>query len=339
MMTLEAGGRTYQVSRYTIRAFETGAWSADVEIGADDVPTGACTIGGWRGTVRTVTRNGAVARLDVHAGDDALDAPTTARHWAAAMPASAVLAALAAEAGTAAEGPADVTLATWRAMGGTLRAEAARLARWISGGAWFVDEITGALRVERRDASAADAPGRHVGSGAAWRAYETEPGALSAIAGRTVDGVRVASTIHAWGGSGPPVTELYAPPPVAGMAPGTVQGGTLEAESGDRATVRLDDGTVLGDVPLWFTAGVRAVLPSGCRVLVVDVGGDPRQPVAFASPFDAVPAGDLGQALRVGDHIMMPTGQPPVMTPTPIVLAPYVSGFGAPGSGGSRVQL
>ena len=339
MMTIEIGGRVYQCSRYTVRAFELGGWSADVEVAADDVPAGACVLGGWRGTVRTVTRNGAVARLDVHAGDDALDAATTARHWAAAMPASSVLAALAAEAGTAASGPADVTLATWRAMGGTLRAELARLGRWIAGGAWYVDELTGAVRVERRDASAADAPGRHVGSGAAWRAYEVEPGTLAVLTGRSVDGVRVASTVHAWGGSGPPLCELYAPPPVAGMAPGTVQGGTLEAASEDRATIRLDDGTVLGDVPLWFSAGIRATLPSGCRVLVVDMGGDPRAPVAFASPFDAVPSGDLGTALRVGDVIMMPVGSAATPTPTPIELGPGQSSFGAPGSGCSRVKL
>lgn len=337
-MRITIGPRGLNVARYAVRASAIGGWSADVEVPSADVSPGPCVLGGWRGTVRTVNVRGSLSVLDVRGGDDALDTRTTPRHWASAMPAASVLATLAAEAGTT--GSADGTLATWRAMGGTLRQELARLAQWLAAGSWYVDELTGSVVVGQRSAAAVAAPGRLLDAGGVWRAYAVAPDAdLAVLAGATVDGVAVARTVHAWTGTGVPVVELYAPDAAARPPAGTIQGGTLQAESGDRATIRLDDGTVLGDVPLWFSAGIRAVVPRGVRVLVADLGGDPRAPIAFCAPFDAVPDAELGQALRVGDVIMMPVGSAGVPTPTPIALAPQIQGYGAPGTGGSRVKL
>jgi hypothetical protein len=335
---IQIGERTYPVARYLVHASRIGGWTADVEIAANDVAPGPCVLGGWRGTVRTVNVNGSLAVLDVRAGDDALDAATTSRHWAATMPASTVIGTLAAEAGTTAV--AAGSLASWRAYGGTLRAELVRLAQWLAAGSWYVDEASGSVVVGQRAGGALDAPGRYTGAGGVWRAYAVAPEAdLAVLVGGTVDGVAVERACYAWTGQGTPVAELYAPEATATRSVGAIMGGTVEAETDSRATIVLDDGTRLGDVPLYFMPGVRAVVPAGCRVLVADLGGDPRAPVAFCAPFDSVPAGDLGQALRVGDVIMFPVSPNAVPTPQPIELAPSVSGYGPPGSGGSRVLL
>lgn len=339
-MRFETAGRVRLLSSYTVRAVEIGGWAAEAAIVADDIAPGPCVIGGWRGTIREVRQAGPVAHLDIRAGDDALDAATTARHWAATLPASTVAAALAQEGGTTATAPGQ--LATWRAHGGTLRDETARLARWLSAGAWRVDEITGGIIIGEREGGAADAPGTLTDAGAVWRAYSLDPSteALPDVVGRTVDGHRIERAVFEWTGKGPPAADLFAPGPASSRAPGTVQGGTVEADTEDRATVRLDDGTVLGDVPLWFIPGVRVAVASGTRVLVIDLGGDPRSPVAFAAPFDSAPSSDLGIALRIGDIVMMPFGSAGTPTPTPLEFAPGVGAdYGPPGSGKSRVRL
>lgn len=343
-MRFEVSGRVRGLASYVVRSSELGAWCAELTLpAASDLVPGPCVLGGWAGTIRSVRQTGGLAYLDVRAGDDALDRPTTARQWAATLPADAVASLLASEAGTRATAPGQV--ATWRAFGGTLRDEIARLARWLASGSWYVDEATGVVTVGARSSAALDAPGRLAAEGPHWLAYDLQPDAtaLPVLVGHAVGSVdRVDRAIYQWTGSGPPTVDLFGPPPSPAIPPGTIVGGTVQDDTEDRASIVLDSGVELADVPLWFLPGVRCSVARGTRVLVCDLGGDPRAPIAFAAPFDSAPASDLGVALRVGDVIMFPIGATPasaVPTPLPIQLGPGITQPGPPGAGTSRIKL
>jgi hypothetical protein len=341
-ITIVQSGRRYNASAYVVRVPAVGAWCAEVSVGStEDLVAGACTIehaGGdaWTGTVRRVHTLGARTTLDIRAGADGLDRTTTARHWAGFTDAAEVLRTLATDAGETVATEA-VPLGSWRARGRTLRAELEALARWVSASGWRYT-TSGALEMLAPAWAAASPPGASLASGAGWRAYACE--GLPPLAGATVAGERVGLATYAYTGQGVPSVDVRAERPTASYTDALV-GGKLESESDGRATIRLDSGEVLGDVPLWHVPGVRAVVPAGVRVIVADLGGDPRQPVAFAAPFDGA-ADELrlcdagGRVLREGDLVMLTVNSgPPV--PTPLTFAPTITSAGAPGTGWSKV--
>lgn len=353
MIAIVRGGRRYAASTYVVRAPAVGAWTAEVTIAADDTVTaGPCEIShgagdAWAGTIRRIHTTGGRMSLDVRAGADGLEATTLARHWAGYTDALEVLRTLAGDAGETADTSAT-GLGSWRARGRTLREEVEALARWVGGGGWRYTPA-GALTLGAPTWDETPRPGALLGSGAGWRAYACD--GLPELAGGTVDGERVGLATYVHTGQGVPSVDLRAERPARTGAQPLV-GGTVEALTDGRATVRLDDGTVLGDVPLWHVPGVRAVVPPGVRVIVADLGGDPRQPVAFAAPFDGAAdelrLGDAGgRAIREGDWIMMPSGSAATPTAVRVTLsAPGAVGSpapltepGEPGVGYSRVLL
>lgn len=318
-------GREYLAASYVMRVPAVGAWTAEAVIASGDIATGPCELTdgttSWVGTVRTAHADGGRTTLDIRAGADGLDRSTVATHWANFTDTSQVLSAIAGMAGETAATDV-VPLGSWRTRGRTLREEVAALARWAASDGWRYT-IDGALTLGPATWAETAAPGPMTSSGNGWRCYSCD--SLTPLAGATVDGERVGLATYVDAGPGTIATvDLRAERTIAdGTQP--LVGGTLESLTGERATIRLDSGEVLGNVPLWFLPGVRAVVPAGVRVIVVDLGGDPRQPIAFCAPFDggadevtieaatkvtiAAPTVDIAAAeatvLRDGDVVML----------------------------------
>ena len=97
---------------------------------------------------------------------------------------------------------------------------------------------------------------------------------------------------------------------------------------------------VRGSIP-----GFSLDIEPGTECVLGFLDGDPAQPYVLS--FDQTGSGDVGRAIREGDHIMMPVGQPPVLTATPVALSQpgatvspvALTEPGAPGTGYSRVKL
>lgn len=367
-------GREYLASRYAVRVPAVGEWTAEVTVASGDIAAGACEITDGTtsrvGTIRTAHVDGGTTALDIRAGNDGLDRATVARHWANFTDAAQVLATLAADAGETATTTA-IPLGSWRSRGRSLREEVKALARWVASDGWRY-RLDGAIELGAPAWADADAPGPLLDAGAGWRSYSCD--ALPELAGATVDGERVGLATYVDAGPGSVATVDLRAERLADGATQALVGGTLEALTGERATIRLDSGESLSNVPLWFLPGVRAVVPAGVRVIVVDLGGDPRQPIAFAAPFDGAadevtieaatrvtidaPAVDIagGHApvLRSGDMVIL-TDVPPPIGPTPgqfttagitplgfafITLAPPIVALpaGPPGAGPSGAK-
>lgn len=363
---VEHSNRSLGPISYAIDVPVYGPWSAIVQVAhVDTLAPGPCTVGGWTGTIRRIRRTGGVSTLEIWAGGDGLNKPTTQTHWAGFTDSAEVARTLAAEAGETVDTPV-VALGSWRAKGRALRDEIAALARWVSGGAWRYTPA-GALTLEPPTWAETAAPGKLLSGGGGWTCYAAE--SLAELAGATVEGERIGLASFWYRPGGVPSVDLRSERLIVREAP-ALEGGTLEALAEGRATIRLDSGLVMGDVPLWFLPGVRAVVPAGVRVILVDLGGDPRQPIAFAAPFDggaeevrieaaslvsiAAPTVELAGAqafvLRSGDimSIRNPDGSnlsgplaPLSTAPITLVLHPSVDDPvppGAPGTGHSAVR-
>jgi hypothetical protein len=345
-------GREYLASRYAVRVPAVGEWTAEVTVASGDIATGACEVTDGTtsrvGTIRAAHVDGGTTTLDIRAGADGLDRATVARHWANFTDTQQVLSTLAGDAAETATTTAT-SLGSWRSRGRTLREEVRALARWAASDGWRY-RPDGAIELGAAAWVSADAPGPLIDAGAGWRSYSCD--ALPELAGATVDGERVGLATYVDAGPGTVAMVDLRAERLADGATHALVGGALEDLTGERATIRLDSGEVLSNVPLWFLPGVRAVVPAGVRVIVVDLGGDPRQPIAFCAPFDgaadeveleaatrvtvAAPTVDIGDAVNLsgGHALILRDGEcitlevdpilnvaPPIPPPGPLITA------------------
>lgn len=332
-------------------------WSLDVAVResptvipvVDDV----ATCGPFVGTVVSVARDGGKLRMRIVGGRGRLGVRVATRYQGGPSSLVQTLTDLATEAGEVAPGAAEsaaLGLPTWRVHGGSYRVESQRLAT-VLGLGWRVAP-SGAVVVAAPSWAASSAPGKAVERGQHWTEYDAET--VASYAGTTVDGVRVGCALSELGSEGGLRVTLFAQIDVPDApAAGAIRAGIMQAQSGDRIDVELDDGTLLIGLPLWLgVPGLSVELATGARVLVLDLAGDPRQSCAMLAPAAEAPAvavtwrGDAielagagGRALREGDLIMFPVGSAGTPTPMPIMFGPGQVAVGPPGSGFSGVKL
>jgi hypothetical protein len=183
----------------------------------------------------------------------------------------------------------------------------------------------------------ADPPGVSIAAECDSRTYEAE--GLAPLAGLTVEGVRVGVVLYS-GGTGEQVRASLWPaePSRLAVRPGVVGARVLSYSAG-RVDVELDGGLVLSGVPLWSAVGLVPEAVEGSRVLVLDLGDDPRATVAVAGAADgeasevgialegsallSPPAVATGRPVRFGDTIMMPSGSAATPTPTIVQGPPF----------------
>jgi hypothetical protein len=286
----------------------------------------------WRGTARRVTRLGATDRLDVVAGVGALSALTAPRFWGAAVGSADVLAALCSPLGEAA-GTSGPLLPGWRSRGLRLRDELDQLARY-STHVWRT-EPDGTIAIEPTVPNAV-APGELIDAAFDFRTYESD--GLAPLVGGTLDGWSIATVLYRYDDSGRPTVTVW---PLVDDRRGALRplraavvSATVKATASGRVDVTTDDGTALQNVPLWSCAGIVPTVAAGSRVLVADLGDDPRSTFAFAGSSDSTAElvdasggmGDevmpalqaTGRVVRYGDTIIVPSGA--AGTPTPQVV-------------------
>ena len=247
-----------------------------------------------------------------------------------------ILADLCEAAGEVAPESSAVSLPSWRTHGRALRLELEALAAVASGRAWRTLP-GGALSMAAPTWPVATSPGLTLEAGHGW--VRCSAGALSPLAGSAVSGRNVGVCEYTLA-DGRLSALLWSDVEEAGTI-GRVREGAVRGQSGSRVDVDMLDGTRIGGVPLWLgVPGIAVVVPTGTRILIVDLGDDPRQTVAMLSPGESIEASGLGTAIRIGDVLHLPVGSAGTPAPVPLVFAPGIGiDVGAPGSGKSAVLL
>lgn len=346
MIEIVQGSRRHKVTALYLRESARGEWRAEVRLLRDAMSAplageaATLTDGAtsWIGTLGPdVLADGGGYQAELLAGGGALAVATVATYYAGSIDAGSVLADLCAAAGEAAPESDATILPSWRTHGRALRLELEALARIVSGQQWRTLP-SGALTFTAPDWTDATAPGVQLDAGHGCARYSAK--LLAPLAGRAVAARRIGVaeytltegrlTAVLWSDLGDPAAQI-----------GKVREGKTTGQNGSRVDVDMLDGTRLGGVPLWLgVPGIAVVVPTGTRILVVDIGDDPRQTVAMLSPGESIDASDLGTALRIGDVLHLPVGSAGTPAPVPLVFAPGVGiDVGAPGSGKSSVML
>jgi hypothetical protein len=125
---------------------------------------------------------------------------------------------------------------------------------------------------------------------------------LAPVAGYTVGGRIVGTAHHYYGGDGQPIVAIWYHRDAMTSLPGQVLSGEVVAASDGRVDVRCDDGTTMGRLPLFLAPGYVTQPASGTRVLVLDLGDDPRATVALCGADGGVEASEtLGPAITLAD--------------------------------------
>lgn len=283
------GERSYRIAGYWLDVPEVGQWFASVRVNADSAPptVGMVTLSdgqvSWVGYAREVRPDGAVMVVDVVGGRGHLLDKTTPTHWAGSVPTSLVLTSLCSEVGETSSPVVGNTLPTWRSKGASLALEVVRLAAWTSGGSWYT-AADSTISVSEREWSDAAPPGALLTVEAGAVRYESQ--GLPQLVGFTVDGRRVGRALYV-SGSASPYVDTWQSIARGGSGSRGVSGAKVDSQDGARVDVTLDDGSSVRDIPIWSSPGVRAVVTPGSRVLVVDLGDDPRGPFAMSGPWDA----------------------------------------------------
>lgn len=342
MITL-VDSKEYLAEDWTLREPLRGVWRASLLIATDDqVSIGQrVTIGesAWSGTITVAARIGGKVRIEIVGGAHGLRLFTSARQYEAPSFQS-ILDDLCADAGETAA-TVDGQIGAWRARGAQLERELTRLSP-----DWYV-RADGAIALAR-EATEAPAPGellRAVGDALVYACDEPTP-----LAGATVEGTRVETALFVRG-KGRPHVALY-PYREPMRAEPVIEIGTVDKLEGGRASIALDSGETLSNVPLFCAAGFVPEGARGVRVLVLDVGGDASHTIALTGvdgEIDALTlarAADAGPLLRAGDKVMISglisaAPMSPVQSPPGAVTINYdptLTSEGPPGQGKSRVK-
>lgn len=324
---------------WTLRVPEYGAWRAELEIESAPTPSvkGAAVIildalgNEWRGSVRAVTSTGAYESVEVMAGAGALDVATTERFYGRGLDAVSVLADLCADVGESADPSPAWPLPQWRTRGQWLIDEVDILTRYTTQ-RWR--SLPSGVITLTPAASTSSAPGDLLAAARSYRDYECPD--LPPLTGATIDGWTVGNALYQ-GGRGRPTVTVYESTFRFRLTRVGAIGGTVTAISGQRIDCELDTGVGLSDIPLWSAAGYVPIVRRGARVIVMDLGDDPRSTVALIGTADSevdsielaqgeselvpsLPPFTKGRVLRYGDTIIVPSG--PAATPTPQILMP-----------------
>jgi hypothetical protein len=322
-----------------LRQPREGLWRARIRIATNELVEGEeVTLSDdagneWVGVARAAIATGPTSVAELVGGAGQLDALTTERYYAGGVSIASVLSDLCADVGETPDTAIDGLLAQWRTRGGSLRGELSRLAQFTTGGYRIVSGGSVSLSVASGEA---DLPGRFIGEASGCRTYEASN--VPPLAGLDVDGWTVGVALWERTASQPLRACLWRSEPSRAADPPAVVGGRVTGGSGGRVDVMTDTGVALAGLPLWSVAGVVPEVKTGGRVLVLDIGGDPRATIALAGAVDtkvtridiggesdsSVDLSDLGgRALRYGDTVMMPLGVAGTPTPTVLVGPPF----------------
>lgn len=334
-----------EASRWLIRESLRGPWRAQLRV-QNIVAIGApITIDGvWSGTVTSSSVIAEDSEVEVIGGLGHLDAATLSKQYLGGATTGSIAADLCTVAGEAAAGDEADMRGTWRTRGGSLSVELTRLSR-----DWYV-RADGKIALARLAPPVALLGGR---TGARGEAVTYQANDVAPLAGATVDGLTVETALYQGGGTRAPRVTLWPVRPVRSIDPSIVAG-TMTSLAGGRATIDLDNGETLADVPLFCAAGFVPEGASQVRVLVLDVADDGANTIAITGVdgrIDALTlanAAEAGTLLRSGDKVkiagLMQTAPPltPVDSPpglVTILLDPIVANVpGPPGLGASRVK-
>lgn len=340
-VAITIAGEERFLSHWVLRVPEQGAWRGElrIESNAALVPVKGDSIvvtdslgNEWRGSVRAVTTFGAYDSIEFMAGAGQLDATTVERFYGHGLDAAEVLRDLCGDVGETADDSPVHPLPQWRTRGQWLIDEIDQLAQYTTQKWRALPD--GRLSLNPSD-NAADAPGDWLDAMRTCRVYECPD--LPPLTGTTIDGWRIGDCVYQAGEGRPTVTvyeSIYRPRPIRAGAVGA----TVTSVVGARISVDTDSGVGLSDIPLWSVAGFVPTVRIGTRVIIIDLGDDPRSTIAIAGTADSeVDAIELaqgesdpmvpslppfvnGRVIRYGDTIIVPSG--PAATPTPQVLMP-----------------
>lgn len=283
-------GKRYRVTVLHLEEAADDTWTAEVRtLSADGTPANEApavlTDGAneWSGTVYGLNVDGPGAcSFDFRAGAGRLAAVVPHVYHAGTIKAGAVLSDLCAAAGEVAPDTAyESDLPAWRVHGGPLRGELDALARAASSGAWRVLP-DGRVSLAPPAWTEAAAPGPRTSAGASWLEYSAT--ALVPFAGTTVDGRRAGRVSYDLldGRLRVILWEHLARPDHYRR---TVVGAKVVTQNGNRVDVITDDGVGMTYLPLWLgIPGASVKTTTGTRVLVIDLGGDPRYTFATLAP-------------------------------------------------------
>lgn len=333
-----------EASRWLIRETLRGEWRASLRVQAVIASGSLITIDGtWTGTVTSAYLVADDTEIEVVGGNAKLAEATQAKQYLGGTTSGAVALDLCASAGELAAGDESDLRGTWRSRGGSLATELSRLSP-----SWYVAP-DGKVRLARGTPPTARLGGRTMarGEAATYQANDTAP-----LVGATVDGFIVETALYRGGGGMNPRVTLWPFHSRVSLNP-SILSGTILALTGGRATIDLDNGEQLSDIPLFCAAGFVPEGATQVRVLVLDIADDGANTIAITGVdgrIDALTlanATEAGTLLRSGDRLMISglvSGAPgaPVTSPPGLVTAqldPLIANIpGPPGLGASRVK-
>lgn len=339
-MNITIAGKDYLAEDWTLRESLRGPWRASLLLATEDtLASGQRVLVGsaaWQGTVTSVAVTGGKTRLEIIAGANGLRLATTARQYDT-IAYQSILNDICGDVSETA-GTIDGSIGAWRTRGAQLETELRRLSP-----DWYI-AADGSVMLARAPVTK-DLPGELIrASGDALLYACDEPLPL-------VDDTH--DTAIFCRGTGRPYVALF-PRREPLRAEPAIEIGTVDKLTGGRASIQLDSGESLSDIPLFCAAGFVPEGALGVRVLVLDIGGDASHTIAITGvdgQIDSLTlarAQDAGPLLRAGDLVNLTglisgaPGAPVTCTPmgTRIDYDPILKNLppGAPGVGPSRVE-